>query len=76
MKVKTSISIPEELLALIDEYSRDFGNRSLFIEAATRAFVEQMGRRERDNRDLSIINRHARRLNEEASDVLTYQVVP
>jgi hypothetical protein len=33
-------------------------------------------RPKRHGNDLAIINRRARRLNEEAEDVLTYQVIP
>jgi hypothetical protein len=31
---------------------------------------------ERDKRDLGILNRNALRLNQEAAEVLTYQVIP
>ncbi len=77
MKVKTSITISEELLQLVDERARQSKkNRSDFIEAAVREFIKHLMRNEQDARDLGIINRRAEHLNEEASDVLAYQALP
>ncbi|MBI3391880.1 MAG: ribbon-helix-helix protein, CopG family [Nitrospirae bacterium] len=76
MKVKTSITLSEDLLAAVDQRSGRFKNRSDFIEAAVRAYIEQMFREEQNARDLAIINREADRLNREAVDVLAYQVIP
>ncbi|HLG22817.1 MAG TPA: ribbon-helix-helix domain-containing protein [Candidatus Manganitrophaceae bacterium] len=76
MKVKTSITLSEDLLDAIDKRSGQFKNRSDFIEAAIRAYIEQMLREEQNARDLAIINREADRLNKEALDVLAYQVIP
>jgi len=42
---------------------------------ALRAFVAQLIRSEQNARDLEIINRRAEQLNEEALDVLTYQII-
>ena len=73
MKVKTSITLSEELLHSIDKRARQFKtSRSGFIETALRAFVEQLAREELNARDLEIINRRAKFLNREAADVLTY----
>ena len=49
-------------------------SRSEFIEAAVWAFIGQVIRDEQNARDLSIINQRAEQLNQEAADVLTYQV--
>jgi metal-responsive CopG/Arc/MetJ family transcriptional regulator len=76
MKVKTSITLPEELLDAIDEQSSRFKNRSNFIEAAIRAYIAKIVLDEQNARDLAIINREANRLNKEAADVLAYQVIP
>lgn len=75
MKVKTSITLSEDLLEEIDQRSGRFKNRSDFIEAAIRAYIHQMIREERNARDLAIINRQADPLNQEAGDVLAYQVI-
>ena len=74
MKVKTSITLSEDLLKAIDRGSKKYGSRSEFIEAALLAFISQMARGERNARDLRIINQRAKRLNIEAADVLAYQV--
>jgi len=74
MKVKTSITLSKDLLRAVDKLSGRYKNRSEFIEAALRAFIAQMIRNERNAKDLEIINRRADELNEEALDVLGYQV--
>ncbi|MBM4429733.1 MAG: ribbon-helix-helix protein, CopG family [Chloroflexi bacterium] len=74
MKVKTSITLSEDILRMIDEQAKPNGTRSEFIEMAVRAYVDQVLRDQRDARDLEIINRRAEQLNQEAEDVLAYQV--
>ena len=74
MKVKTSITLSEGVMNAIDRRAKQYGSRSEFIEAALRAFMAQIARGERNARDLKIINRRAKRLNNKATDVLAYQV--
>jgi metal-responsive CopG/Arc/MetJ family transcriptional regulator len=74
MKVKTSITLSQQVVQLIDKHSHDFKSRSEFMEQAARAFLSSLARTEAERRDLEIINRNADRLNAEARDVLTYQV--
>lgn len=76
MKVKTSITLSPDLLEAIDARAGRGRTRSEFIEAALRAFLDQMRRHERNARDLDILKRRAKQLNREAADVLTYQVIP
>ena len=73
MKLKTSITLSDELIAVIDQYGRAYKNRSDFIEAAIWAYVKQIIRSQQNARDVEIINRNAERLNMEALDVLDYQ---
>jgi len=73
MKVKTSVTLSEGLLADIDLHGAEFRSRSEFLEAAARAFLAHLARAEADRRDLEIIERRADALNAEAEDVLTYQ---
>jgi len=74
MKVKTSITLSEELLEAIDRRARQHKKtRSDFIEVAVGAFIAQAMRNEQNARDLEIINRRADFLNQEASEVLEYQ---
>jgi metal-responsive CopG/Arc/MetJ family transcriptional regulator len=74
MKVKTSITLSDELIKAIDEYGRDYKNRSDFIESAVRAYVKQIIRDRQNTRDIQIINRNAERLNAETADILDYQI--
>jgi metal-responsive CopG/Arc/MetJ family transcriptional regulator len=76
MKVKTSITLSEDLLEAIDQRVERYKNRSEFIEIAVWAFIAQMMRDEQNTRDLQIINQRADYLNKEALDVLAYQVIP
>jgi len=71
--VKTSITLPAELLAIIDQVNP---NRSDFIERAARAYLAQAAKTKREARDREIIEHCADRLNAEAKDVLEYQRIP
>ena len=73
MKVKTSITLSEDLLKEIDRLSGEHKNRSDFIEKALLAAVREVGRTRQDARDLDILNRNAEALNREAEDVLNFQ---
>jgi metal-responsive CopG/Arc/MetJ family transcriptional regulator len=73
MKMKTSITLSDDVVRAIDKLTGRSGNRSEFIETAVRTYIAQMTRQERNARDLEMINRRANRLNKEALDVLEYQ---
>ena len=73
MKVKTSITLSDEVLKAIDLHIGEHRSRSEFLETAVRKFITQLVRKEAEQRDLEIINRRADSLNAEAKDVLTYQ---
>lgn len=74
MKIETSIALPEDLLAAIDQRSDRYGDRSKLIEVAVRLLLGQPDKGDLEARDLEIIARHAAELNEEAEDALAYQV--
>jgi len=74
MKVKTSITLSDDLLAAIDRHTGGFRSRSEFLEASAREFLTRLARTATEQRDLEIINRRAKALNAEADDVLSYQV--
>ncbi len=74
MKIKTSVTLSDTLIAAIDRHAGKNANRSEFIETAVRAYIAALVRRQQNRRDLAIINRRAARLNREANDVLDYQV--
>lgn len=74
MKVKTSITLSEELLEQMDLLPAQHQNRSVFLETAAWAYIEQLRREEQAARDLEILNRRADYLNAEVADALQYQV--
>ena len=76
MKIKTSITLSEDLLETIDTMSMHHKNRSEFIEFALRKAIAQMIRETQDAQDAKIINEHAAQYNAEAEDVLGYQSLP
>ena len=73
MKIKTSITLPRDLLQRIDRVD---SNRSAFLERASRAYLARLEKAWRDANDVRILNARARRLNQEAQDVLEYQGLP
>jgi metal-responsive CopG/Arc/MetJ family transcriptional regulator len=73
VRVKTSITLPEDLLDRLDRVDK---NRSALLERAAIAWLAHLERQMRDRKDLEIIDRNADRLNREALDVLGYQQVP
>jgi len=74
MKVKTSITLSEDILETIDRIIVKPKNRSAFIENALREYIEKRAKKLRDDKDLEILNKNSDRLNREAEDVLSYQV--
>ena len=74
MKVETSIIVDQDLLEAVDKLAGKDKNRSEFIEAAIEAYIAQIARHTQNVKDIEIINERADDLNEEALDVLDYQV--
>ena len=73
MKIKTSVTLSDTVLAAIDRHAGKHANRSEFIENALCSYIASLIRGQQNARDLAIINRRAARLNREAKDVLGYQ---
>jgi len=73
MKVKTSISLSSDILEKIQRITSE-GTRSEFIEKAIWYYLDILQRDTRNKRDLDIINESASRLNNEANDILGFQV--
>ncbi|MGD0617166.1 MAG: hypothetical protein ABSB67_05845 [Bryobacteraceae bacterium] len=73
MRVKTSVTLPRDLLVRLDRVNK---NRSAVLELAARAYLAHLENLARDRRDVEIINRNAGRLNREAMDTLGYQRLP
>jgi metal-responsive CopG/Arc/MetJ family transcriptional regulator len=73
MKVKTSITLSEDVIEAVDDLVGKSNSRSEFIETALRSYIARKKRDEQNSRDLEIINRRHTRLNREAEDVLAFQ---
>lgn len=74
MKVKTSITLSEDLIKEIDTLLGQSGNRSAFVEQVLRGFLAAKARGFNAAKELEILNQFADELNEEANDTLSYQV--
>jgi metal-responsive CopG/Arc/MetJ family transcriptional regulator len=76
MKIKTSLTLSEDLLETVDSMAMNYKNRSEFVEIALRKAINLMIREEQDAYDFKRINENAADLNAEAEDVLGYQTIP
>lgn len=74
MKTKTSITLPEDILNTLQQVCVEAKNRSEAIELAIRFFIQKRRETLREERDLKILNSKFKSLNDEAEDVLDYQV--
>jgi len=54
MNIETSISLPEDILDVIDKLSEQYQNRSEWIEMALRSFIAQITH-EQNVHDIEII---------------------
>ena len=73
MKIKTSITLSDEIIKAIDLHLGLFKSRSEFMEIAARKFIAQLAKQKAEQKDLEIINKRSDSLNAEAEDVLSYQ---
>lgn len=73
MKIKTSVTLSEEIVYRLDQLVGPGGNRSAILERALAAYLTEEERRRRDAQDLEILDRETKKLNKEAQDVLGYQ---
>jgi metal-responsive CopG/Arc/MetJ family transcriptional regulator len=73
MRVKTSITLSEDTIKLVDRLAGKASNRSRVIEAAVQAYAASRARAARDRRDVEILNRAAAALNREVAETLEFQ---
>jgi metal-responsive CopG/Arc/MetJ family transcriptional regulator len=75
MKVKTSVTLSEELLKAIEVQAHiEAANRSALIEQAMWEYLSTRRRADRDRNEMARINAESAELNEEALDTIDYQV--
>ncbi len=76
-KVKTTITIPKDLLNEVDIFAKDFRNRSEFVEKALRDLVERKKQQKKPRltreEEIAILNRIADEQREEILETLEYQ---
>jgi metal-responsive CopG/Arc/MetJ family transcriptional regulator len=72
MKVKTSVTLSEDLVREVDELAKS-SSRSEVIEHAVREFLAARRRAARSARDIEIMNKYADEYNRETEDFLSYQ---
>jgi len=76
MRLKTSVTLSEDLLRAIDRAARKGEARSQVLERLVREGLAARARREAGERDRTLINEHAEALNAEVEDALHYQALP
>ena len=74
MKTKRSITISEDILMSIEQIVGKTNSSSEFIENILRKYLLEKKAKEQQLRDLEILNNNAEYLNQEAKDVLEYQI--
>jgi hypothetical protein len=73
MRLKTSVTLSEDILKRVAKASRKGESRSQTLERLLQEGLAARERRIADAQELARINKHADRLNAEALDVLEYQ---
>ena len=74
MAISNSITLSDDLLRQIDQMVDKTVSRSEFIERVLWQYLVDRASKIRESQDLEILNRNADVLNQEAEDVLEYQV--
>ena len=75
MTQQITIPLPNDLVAELDRLVNDTKNRSKFVESLLRNHLTQVSSGKPESYDLRILNDNSDYLNQEAEDVLSYQVL-
>jgi len=75
MKKRITVSIPPDILKKIDRMTRSTLSRSAVIEHILCLYFQRKPSGKIHARDLERINAAAGRLNSEAEDILSYQIL-
>lgn len=73
MKVKTSVTLSEDIVRALDRTARKGESRSQTLERLVREGLAARARQAADARERALLDRHADALNAEVEDVLGYQ---
>jgi metal-responsive CopG/Arc/MetJ family transcriptional regulator len=72
-KVRTSITLPKELLLKVDALAGKSRNRSAIVESALRDYVTKKNGEKLNKRDIEIINANAALINKQVEETLEFQ---
>jgi metal-responsive CopG/Arc/MetJ family transcriptional regulator len=72
MRVRTSVTLPKELLIKVDALAGK-NKRSEIVETALRDYVEKENRKKLNRRDIEIINKNADLINKQVKETLEFQ---
>ncbi|HEX8737429.1 MAG TPA: hypothetical protein VF721_19000 [Pyrinomonadaceae bacterium] len=73
MRVRTSVTLPKELLIKVDALAGKKHKRSKIVESALRDYVAKANRNELNLRDIEIINQNADLINKQVEETLEFQ---
>lgn len=73
MKVRTSVTLPKELLMEIDALAGKKHKRSEIVETALREYVTKENGKKLNRRDIDIINENALLINKQVEETLEFQ---
>ena len=77
-KVKTTVTIPKDLLSEVDIFAKEFRSRSEFVETSLRDLVERKRRQQKTKltreEEIELMNRYADEHREELLETLSYQI--
>ncbi|MDQ3321866.1 MAG: ribbon-helix-helix protein, CopG family [Acidobacteriota bacterium] len=73
MKVRTSVTLPKELLLEIDALAGKKHRRSAIVETALRDYMAKETGEKLNRRDIEIINENADLINKQVEETLEFQ---
>ncbi|MCP9495819.1 MAG: ribbon-helix-helix protein, CopG family [Pyrinomonadaceae bacterium MAG19_C2-C3] len=73
MKVRTSVTLPKELLMKVDALTGKNRRRSEIVECALQDYMAKENHKKLNTRDIEIINEHADLINKQVEETLEFQ---
>lgn len=73
MRVRTSVTLPKELLIEVDALAGKKFKRSEIVESALRDYVAKKNGGKLNRRDIEIINKNADLINKQVEETLEFQ---
>jgi len=73
MRVRTSVTLPKDLLVKVDALTGKKHKRSAIVELALRDYVTKENGKKLNTRDIEIINANADLINKQVKETLEFQ---